>query len=124
MSSTSGKLPADCNVVGSSADGVATEVSRICFANDFIFYFDYLPTHFSSSTFITFQITHGTASSSGEPPADRNVSASAGGNVSAEASDGANASAKVRYMLHLSSIVFYCYSFGNLSPFDLAQICS
>ena len=44
MSSTSGKLPADCNVVGSSADGVATEVSRICFANDFIFFF-WLPSY-------------------------------------------------------------------------------
>ena len=38
MSSTSGKLPADCNVVGSSVDGVATEVRHICFANGFIFF--------------------------------------------------------------------------------------
>ena len=45
MYSNSGKLPADCNVVGSSAGDVATEVSHIFFANDFIFSFDRLPTH-------------------------------------------------------------------------------
>ena len=50
MSSTSGKLPPDCNVVGSSAGDVATEVRHICFANDFIFSFDYFPTPFFSST--------------------------------------------------------------------------
>ena len=89
MSSTSGKLPADCNVVGSSAGDVATEVRHICFANDFIFSFDYFPTHIFSSTCIPFQITHGTASSSSEAPAD----------CSASAADGAHAPEKVRHLL-------------------------
>ena len=88
MSSTRGEVPADCNVVGSSAGDVATEVSHIFFANGFIFSFDHLATHLSSSTCIPFQITHETAGSStiDEVPADRNVVVSSGADVAAEGS--------------------------------------
>ena len=89
MSSSSSKFPADRNVVGSSGGDVAAEVSKICFANDFIFSFAYLPTHFSSTTCIPFQVTHRTATSNSEAPADH----------SASAADGANASEKVRHLL-------------------------
>ena len=44
MPSFSSGFPADGNVVGSSGGDVAAEVSKICFANDFIFFFC-LPSH-------------------------------------------------------------------------------
>ena len=44
------------------------------------------PTHLPSSICISFQLRRTMSSSSGEPPADRNVTVSAGCNVSAEVS--------------------------------------
>ena len=88
MASTSGKLPADCHVVGSSARDVATEVSHINFANDYIFSFNHLATHLSSSTCSPSQITHEMASSStsAEVDADRNVVVSSKADTAAEVS--------------------------------------
>ena len=79
-----------------------------------LYLFDFLLTHLSSSISTPFQRISGLASSSSKVPADQNASAS----------DGANASAKVRHILHLLSMVLYCHSFGNLSPFWPAQICA
>ena len=78
MSSTSGEVPADRSVVGSSGGDAAAEVRFLKMIT--FFSFGYLRTHFSSSACIPFQITHGTARS-------------------ASAADGANASKTVRHVL-------------------------
>ena len=65
-------------------------------------------------TCISFQMTHGTASSSSKAPADR----------SASADDGAHASKKVRHFLKELYIILFCYSLATFLLFRLAQICA
>ena len=88
MSITSGKVPADRNVVGSRGGDAAAEVRHAFLRVISFFSADHLPTHLSSSTCIPLLITHGTASSStiGKVLADHNVDVSSGADAAAEVS--------------------------------------